>query len=767
MTVQSAMPHVDREPEIRARGMASRVARWALVAYFVVGIAFLLLRHVVLPGADAFRGPIAEALTRSLGVEFGIGRVVADWQGLSPVLRLADVTIHDLSQRSALRLSAVEAALSWRSLLRGRPEFAYLSIVEPELDVRRESDGRLMIAGFEVSAGGGNGGLGSWLLEQPEIRIVDATLVWTDGQRKVPPLVLEHMNLRLQNADGRHRFGLVASPPKAYASMVDLRGEFAAIDGRDWQDLRGKFFVRLERADLGAWQNWVTYPVPLDGSGGASAWIELEGAGRYAGRVDLSLRDARTRLRADLPELAVQRLEGTLLARREGRRVLVETRGLRLDGERLDVPDLDAHVEFLPHTDDETGHGSVRARHLDIGALAALAAHLPFEPRLLAQLAGHSPAGQVFDLEYDWQGAEVAPGLWRLKGRAEGVTIAAGNGWPGVEGVSGHFSGDQDGGEFAVEGRQVGIALPEIFPEPRIQLDQLSLDGRWGRRDGRLEIGVEQARFDRRSRQRVEQQGDALPAQGKIEWDDRIGRRHREAERQFLAPLATDERPDGRHGRRAGNIAGGKQAGHRHRQQVCGLARTPDLLQRGRRRDETIFRHEQRPLHIARVRLRADADRQIAIVFDEIDRLVGDDELDPHIRIFLAERGNMWQQRGVEQRVWHHYAQDAGRRVVMNDRQRFRLLDRRKAARGGLIDLASDFRHRQAARGAVEQCDAEPRLEFLYLAADRARRQAELARRADEALAVDDGDEYQQIVELLHCGHRTPAARSPAISCAS
>ncbi|MCB1917304.1 MAG: TIGR02099 family protein [Rhodocyclaceae bacterium] len=498
MTVQSAMPHVDREPEIRARGMASRVARWALVAYFVVGIAFLLLRHVVLPGADAFRGPIAEALTRSLGVEFGIGRVVADWQGLSPVLRLADVTIHDLSQRSALRLSAVEAALSWRSLLRGRPEFAYLSIVEPELDVRRESDGRLMIAGFEVSAGGGNGGLGSWLLEQPEIRIVDATLVWTDGQRKVPPLVLEHMNLRLQNADGRHRFGLVASPPKAYASMVDLRGEFAAIDGRDWQDLRGKFFVRLERADLGAWQNWVTYPVPLDGSGGASAWIELEGAGRYAGRVDLSLRDARTRLRADLPELAVQRLEGTLLARREGRRVLVETRGLRLDGERLDVPDLDAHVEFLPHTDDETGHGSVRARHLDIGALAALAAHLPFEPRLLAQLAGHSPAGQVFDLEYDWQGAEVAPGLWRLKGRAEGVTIAAGNGWPGVEGVSGHFSGDQDGGEFAVEGRQVGIALPEIFPEPRIQLDQLSLDGRWGRRDGRLEIGVEQARFDNR-----------------------------------------------------------------------------------------------------------------------------------------------------------------------------------------------------------------------------------------------------------------------------
>ena len=486
----------ESEDEPAQRALASRLWRIGAYAYFAIGIAFLLLRYVVLPSADSFRGLIAESLSETLGVDVGIGRVLADWRALSPVFRLSEVTIHDRSRRNALRLSRVEAALSWRSLLRGRPVFSHLTIVEPELDVRREADGRVLVAGIELSGDGG-GGIGDWLREQPEIRIVDASLVWTDGMRDVPPLVLDQMNLRLLNSAGIHRFGMLASPPRAHASAIDLRGELTAIDG-DWRDLRGSFYVRLERADLGAWQNWVDYPVPLDGSGAATMWIELTGAGRYAGRVDLSLTDARTRLRADLPELAVARLEGSVLARRDGRRVFVETRALRLEGDALDVPDLDASVDYLADADGEAGHGRVRANHLDIGALAALAAHLPFEPRLLAQLAEHSPAGQVFDLAYDWRGAESTPRQWRLSGRAEGLQIDAGNGWPGIEGVAAAFSGDQDGGQFSAEGEQVAIDLPEIFEERPIRLDRLSANGQWSQQDGRLAVAIERATFGNR-----------------------------------------------------------------------------------------------------------------------------------------------------------------------------------------------------------------------------------------------------------------------------
>ena len=44
-----------------------------------------------------------------------------------------------------------------------------------------------------------------------------------------------------------------------------------------------------------------------------------------------------------------------------------------------------------------------------------------------------------------------------------------------------------------------------------------------------------------------------------------------------------------------------------------------DSLERRRRRHEAIFGNEERALHIAGIRLRAHADRQVAIVLDEID----------------------------------------------------------------------------------------------------------------------------------------------------
>ena len=37
--------------------------------------------------------------------------------------------------------------------------------------------------------------------------------------------------LRLLSAGGRHRFGLVASPPQAYASSIDVRGELMSVGG--------------------------------------------------------------------------------------------------------------------------------------------------------------------------------------------------------------------------------------------------------------------------------------------------------------------------------------------------------------------------------------------------------------------------------------------------------------------------------------------------------------------------------------------------------
>ena len=167
------------------RGLWRRLLSLGLILYFVAGGAILALRYIVLPNADSFRPRIVESVSSALGLPVEIGRVEAAWDGLAPRLSLSDVVLKDLRGRPALALSRVEALLSWQSLERGYPVFRRLIVERPELDVRRERDGELLVAVIPIGAGEDDGQFGRWLADQPEIVIADATVAWTDAARDV------------------------------------------------------------------------------------------------------------------------------------------------------------------------------------------------------------------------------------------------------------------------------------------------------------------------------------------------------------------------------------------------------------------------------------------------------------------------------------------------------------------------------------------------------------------------------------------------------
>ncbi|MCB1955159.1 MAG: TIGR02099 family protein [Rhodocyclaceae bacterium] len=467
-----------------------------VLAYFLVGGAILAVRYLVLPNADLLRPHIVASASQALGLPVAIGRVEAEWDGLSPRLMLSAVTLKDAKGRDALTLSRVEAVLSWQSLRRGHVVFQRLVVVEPELDVRRELDGHLLVAGIGMDASQGDGSFGQWLAEQPEIVILDATVAWTDAARDVPPLVLDRANLRIIRSPEGHRFGLTASPPEAYASALELRGTLGGVADAAPGRLAGEVFVRLERADLSIWRNWVDYPVPLEGRGGATVWLKLDGSGRYSARADLALREARTRLRADLPELDLRSLEGTLLAERDGDSMAVELQNVRFDGLGGAAPLLNAHVRYRPQHAGQAGGGSLETGPLDIGMLARLAAHLPFEPAVLAQLSTHAPQGAVESLTYRWEGPEDDPTAWTLQAQVSGLTVQPTGAWPGLTAVSGHLEGNQSEGRFTLEGTEAELKLPEIFDESVIPLARVEVTGGWARDEGLLAIRLDRVALE-------------------------------------------------------------------------------------------------------------------------------------------------------------------------------------------------------------------------------------------------------------------------------
>ena len=65
----------------------------ALFLYFVVVLAVLGLRYVVLPRVDSFRPQIEAAVSDKIHAQFRIGKIAPHWTGFQPGLEVTDVTI--------------------------------------------------------------------------------------------------------------------------------------------------------------------------------------------------------------------------------------------------------------------------------------------------------------------------------------------------------------------------------------------------------------------------------------------------------------------------------------------------------------------------------------------------------------------------------------------------------------------------------------------------------------------------------------------------
>lgn len=480
--------------------------RWlgmaAVTAWIVFACFFIALREFVLPNVGAYRAEVAAALSRSVGLPVTIEGLSGDWSGLRPRLHLAGFTLSDAQGQPALRLERVDATLAWATLLELRPYFHRLEIVGPDIAARRTADGAIQIAGMALDSGPSDGGFVEWLLAQRQIVVHDAALRWTDELRAAPELRLTRVELRIDRSFTRHRFALRAQPPANLASALDVRGELNRFRTDAPADSVGRLYVALDHADLGGWRAWVDYPVPLSGSGGVRAWLDLDADGRRGIVADVALEGAATRLADDLPPLTLARLAGRLWASRSGDGFAVGARGLSLEtgngvqGEGVRVAPTDFQLE-VRHAADKAGAGGLaRANQLDFAALATLAAHLPFDDSVRRRLAAFDPRGRVENLRLDWRGELDAPQSWSLNARFDGIGLAARDAIPGVGGLSGEVEGNEKGGRFRLDGRDTHVDLPEVFAESRLLFSTFRAEGGWTRSDGRLEIALDSASFD-------------------------------------------------------------------------------------------------------------------------------------------------------------------------------------------------------------------------------------------------------------------------------
>ena len=482
-----------------------RALLWvATFAYFVFALLVLALRYAVLPQIESYRPDIERMIGTAINRPVGIRKIEAHWAGLRPALSLDGFEIRDAEGRTALAFDEVETELAWSSLWHFELRLARLELNAPTLHLRRDTAGRFFAAGLEITPDpNSEAGFADWLLAQDRVVIRDATIAWNDELRKAPPLELKRVNFQLNNSGKRHRFGLTAEPPRALAARIDLRGDFKGRDIDEFNSWKGEAYAELDYADLAVWRTWVDYPIALpQGNGALRLWLGFGGKQLTSATADVRLADVRLQLRPDLPELDLVLLEGRLAGRRLDNGFEAELKRLTLATRNgLSLPQTDFKLTWRGAAANRPAQGTAIANGLDLGVLADLAAHLPFNDDSRARLARHAPRGRVFDLKLDWTSAPdnvAALEKWTIKSRFEGLGLSALGPVPGMSGVNGNVNGNEKGGSLQLDGHKTAFELPTVFADPRLELEAFAAEADWRVAADGLQVRLHKATFHNR-----------------------------------------------------------------------------------------------------------------------------------------------------------------------------------------------------------------------------------------------------------------------------
>ncbi len=496
---------------LRGLSLAAAALWWLLVAlWLALALAWGALHGWIVPRVDEWRPTLEREASRVLGVPVRIGAVSARSDALMPSFELSEVVLLDAQAREALRLPRVVVALSPRSLL--DLGFEQLYIERPELEVRRDTAGRLWVAGLEVTRGGGEEGQAAdWFFRQKEVVVLGGTLRWIDELRAAPPLALTDLRFVARNGARSHALRLDARPPADWGDTLTLMGQMRSPllsqhPGR-WEDWQGELYADVGAIDLARLSPYADLGVELrSGQGRVRAWADLDRGRLAGGQADVDLRRVDALLVAGKPPLALASVAGSFAGKLTGKGLgeglgegfELATRDLQFetaDGQRW--PGGNLALTWEPATARSPEKGRLRADRLDLQALARLAERLPLPEAQRAHLArlpqgADGPAGLIERLEASWEGSAEAISKYKVSGRASGLTLPAdaASQRPGLRGLTVEGDFDEAGGKARVEVAQGVLDLPGLLAEPRVVVDRLAADLQWKRADGRVSVGA-------------------------------------------------------------------------------------------------------------------------------------------------------------------------------------------------------------------------------------------------------------------------------------
>ena len=481
-------------------------------------LAWIVIYAFIVPRIGELRPQLENRLSTALGVPIRIGKIEARINGWMPTFEMSQVRLLDVQGRDALTLKTITAAVSPQSLL--NLGFEQLLIEQPELAIRRDKQGRITVAGLDMSStdtASADTSVGAdWLFSQGEIVIRSGTLRWTDEQSDAPVLSLSQVDLYVRNDGRKHQLRMDAKPSADWGERFtltgDLRGPLFSQHPGDWRSWQGQIHANFPHVDVRQLRQYAKWGIDIsEGQGQLRGWFNLDRAELVEATADVSLSRVNVRLREDLQPLLMNTLSGRLSFGQTAHRLTLSTQQLSFelnDGVRW--PGGNLNLALTHRKDAAKAYGEFSADKLDIAALALISDRLPLDPNAHQWLRTLQPQGQLPRLQANWKGLISAPKQYSVQGAATGIYllashevssntttgVTAATRWhPGVRNAQLDFKFDEKSGSAQMRVEQGSISLPGVFEEATVPLDQFSAAFEWQVNGDQLQLQLPQFKF--------------------------------------------------------------------------------------------------------------------------------------------------------------------------------------------------------------------------------------------------------------------------------
>jgi len=444
----------------RRRLRLARRGAWYTVAGVLVCMALVLgVASQVLPLAERHPEKIAAWLSARAGRPVAFDHVATQWTRRGPLLRLDGLRLGEGAD--AVRIGEAEVLVSmYAGLLPGR-SFTELRLRGLSLTLQRATDGKWSVLGLPGQKTGGDPlknleGLGELQVIGGKLAVLAPSLGWD--------LRLPKIDLRLRVDGDRVRAGTRAWV-RTDGTPVQVAFDFDRDSGN------GRAYLDTQAMDVAAWTSLLRYAgvVAESGRGRVQGWVELRKhrvvlvtSEMKLQRMDL--RGAPLAGNGMVPRAHFDRVEGRVRWR------------LSANGWRFDAPRLLVGGEQAPQKLDGLVIAGGReyallADQVDAAPLLALTGLSDrVDPGLRQWLSQAKPGARLARVSL---AGSRTRGL-RAQGRLEGISFLAIGRSPGISGLAGEFTGDDQG--FALK-LDPGSAFRFDWPSGFGVAHDVTLDG--------------------------------------------------------------------------------------------------------------------------------------------------------------------------------------------------------------------------------------------------------------------------------------------------